>query len=289
MRPSLLSARVVSARVAAAALAAGLLTVPLLRSAPPVAAADGDAFAAPAQREPDGFAAPSQRTPSPAEASETPAADQDADGPAADAQDADAQDAALPRPAGLGEKTYARVPEETTQLVVVSGEDETSTDSQLSLWEREDDGWVRTMGWDTINGQNGWREDRREGDKTTPEGVFSLSDAGGFLDDPGSDLPYYQDAGLRGGAEAVYGEGYENVFDYVIAIDYNRKTGVAPTENTRPEGWDKGGKIWLHVEHTSPTSGCVSMPADDLKRLIRELKQDSRPHIAMGEAEFLAQ
>jgi L,D-peptidoglycan transpeptidase YkuD (ErfK/YbiS/YcfS/YnhG family) len=174
-------------------------------------------------------------------------------------------------------------------VLVASGADDEATQTHLNLWERTDDGWERTATMTGRNGANGWREDRREGDRTTPAGVFSLSDAGGYLEDPGSQLPYYRDEGLRGGAEAVYGDGYANVFDYVIAIDYNRKTGVAPTENTRPLGWDAGGKIWLHVEHGSPTRGCVALDEEDMRLLLTTLDPDAAPHIAMGSEEFLAQ
>ncbi|WP_029088649.1 L,D-transpeptidase family protein [Brevibacterium album] len=257
--------RLASASAVVAGAAAGIL------ASTTAFAVGASSFAAPAQRAPNGFAAPSQLQPKAADENAEPAA------------------GALGRPTGLGEETFAQVPADTTQLIVVSAEDRSATESSLVLWEREEDGWTAGRGWEVTNGENGWREDRREGDRTTPEGVFSLSDAGGYLDDPGTDLPYYQDAGLRSGAEAVYGDGYQRVFDYVIAIDYNRRTGVAPTENTRPEGWDKGGKIWLHVEHSSPTRGCVSMPAEDLRFLLEELETDRSPHIAMGSAEYLEQ
>ena len=284
--------------LAGALLSAGLLasaaTAPATIAQEAAGSPDSTEFSAPAQRAAVQFDAPRQRTPAPAAgAAESSSASQaDADQrPSADQRTAaDERVVSLSDPAtGLGPGTAAQIPEETGQLLVASGADDDATTTQLALWERDGDGWVRTATMAGRNGANGCKEDRREGDRTTPAGVFTLSDAGGFLEDPGTSLPYYRDEGLRSGAEAVYGEGYSSVFDYVIAIDYNRKTGVAPTENTRPQGWDAGGKIWLHVEHGSPTRGCIALEAEDIRSLLTTLDPDQEPRIAMGSKEFLAQ
>lgn len=277
--------------LAGAILCAGLLAPGTATVAAPQTD-DAAMFSAPAQRVAQQFSTPLQRTPAPLD----DAGDDDAVAPAGDEQTDDDAEAAATRAAsltdpatGLGTETAAQIPEETDQVLVASGADAEATTTHLSLWERDGDGWERTAQMTGRNGANGWKEDRREGDRTTPAGVFTLSDAGGYLEDPGSQLPYYRDEGLRSGAESVYGDGYANVFDYVIAIDYNRKTGVAPTENTRPQGWDAGGKIWLHVEHGSPTRGCVALDEEDMRMLLTTLDPDAAPHIAMGSQEFLAQ
>jgi hypothetical protein len=46
-----------------------------------------------------------------------------------------------------------------------------------------------------------------------------------------------------------------------MAIDYNRVKGTSPLDRTSPPGADKGGGIWLHVDHGGPTHACVSLPA----------------------------
>ena len=273
-----------------AILCAGLLAPGTASVAAPQSD-DATGFSAPAQRVAQQFSTPLQRTPAPQEGAGDDAAAPAGDDRTDDDTEADAtRVASLTDPAtGLGTETAAQIPEETDQVLVASGADDEATTTHLSLWERDGDGWERTAQMTGRNGANGWKEDRREGDRTTPAGVFSLSDAGGYLEDPGSQLPYYRDEGLRSGAEAVYGDGYANVFDYVIAIDYNRKSGVAPTENTRPLGWDAGGKIWLHVEHGSPSRGCVALDEEDMQMLLTTLDPDAAPHIAMGSQEFLAQ
>lgn len=271
------------------AFAATALTVPSAVSAAH-AAPEGDGaesltFPAPPQRPFVHFDAPLQRAPTPLDTSADDVSHESAPAP----DDGIAVDALTDPATGLGPDTAGRIPDDSTQVLIASGADDDATETELSLWERADDVWTRTATMAGHNGGNGWKEHRREGDKTSPAGVFSLSDAGGYLADPGSLLPYHRDEGLRSGAESVYGDGYASVFDYVIAIDYNRKTGVAPTENTRPMGWDAGGKIWLHVEHGSPTRGCVALPEEDMEFLLTTLDPDRSPHITMGSEDYLAQ
>ena len=49
-------------------------------------------------------------------------------------------------------------------------------------------------------------------------------------------------------------------------------------------GWDKGGGIWLHLDHDSGTNGCVTLDEADLKWIMRTIDPDAHPRIAMGPA-----
>ena len=183
---------------------------------------------------------------------------------------------------GLGPETSAQIPAETSQVLVDSGSKTSSESGDLSFYEFDDEKWQKHKTFATHNGSNGWLADRKEGDKTTPIGVFTLSDSGGYKQDPGTDLPYTQDDSLPSSATVAYGSEYDRVFDYIIAIDYNRKPGTPPTDKTRPLGWDKGGGIWLHLDHDSGTNGCVTLDEDDLKWILENIDPDSHPRIAMG-------
>ncbi len=112
--------------------------------------------------------------------------------------------------------------------------------------------------------------------------VFTLTDAGGYKKNPGTKLGYTQDDGLPASATAAYGEAYTRVFDYIVAIDYNRRLGTPPTDRTRPEGKEKGGGIWLHLDHESGTNGCVTLKENDLLWIMRTLDPKAQPRIAMG-------
>ncbi|MGW1627392.1 hypothetical protein ACWCQR_52425, partial [Streptomyces sp. NPDC002172] len=77
-------------------------------------------------------------------------------------------------------------------------------------------------------------------------------------------------------------------FEYVVAINYNRQTGTSPLDWTRPMGANRGGGVWLHVDHGGPTHACVSVAKAHMKELLRTLDPDRHPVIAMGFAGWLA-
>ncbi|UZD60950.1 L,D-transpeptidase family protein [Brevibacterium sp. JSBI002] len=239
-------------------------------------AAESAGFAAPAQQTSFGdFAAPTQDSPT----------STDSDSTATDQAGAEATGPVHPVPVpGLAKEFTDQIPAETSQVLVATSPTAASEKSSLSFYEFTDKKWKKLKTFDTHNGSKGWLKDRREGDKTTPIGVFTLSDAGGFKANPGTDLPYTQDNRLPSSATVAYGADYESVFDYIIAIDYNRRPGTPPTDKTRPMGWDKGGGIWLHLDHGSGTNGCVTLDEADLKWIMRTIDPDAHPRIAMGPA-----
>lgn len=262
--------------------AAPLLLVALLAAgcARPAAedavAATASGLRAPAQSAPRDLPAPALRAPAGAEA---PAGSRDPQAPA--------PEAGVPPLPGIGPETLAELPAETRQVLVSSTPGPADSTATTVLYERAGDAWERTAEYAGHNGGAGWKRERREGDRTSPIGVFSLSDAGGSLPDPGSLLPYTHEPALRTGAAAAYGEDYAAVFDRVIAIDYNRQPGTPPNDDTRPLGWDAGGKIWLHVDHDSPTRGCVTVPTDEMQYLLQTIDPELDPHIVMGPADLL--
>lgn len=84
-------------------------------------------------------------------------------------------------------------------------------------------------------------------------------------------------------APRYWSKPYWHDFDYVIAIDYNRVKGTAPNDPTRPLGQSKGGSIWLHMDHGSGTSACVSLPKSAMQLLLRTLDPKQHPVVVMGD------
>lgn len=84
------------------------------------------------------------------------------------------------------------------------------------------------------------------------------------------------------------GEPLEGSFDYVVAIDYNRVPGTTPLDRTRPLGEDKGGGVWIHVDHDGPTNACVSLSEEHMRALLTALDPDKEPVVVMGPEEALA-
>lgn len=192
---------------------------------------------------------------------------------------------------GVGERLRSRVPAESRQAVVVYGEGEDSAESTVVLYRRTGDedadaGWERVRSWPAHNGKKGWTLDHHEGDKRSPVGVFTLSDAGGVLPDPGAGLPYTRSDSFA--APRWWPRTHWHDFDYVIAIDYNRVKGTPPNDPTRPEGASKGGGIWLHLDHGSGTSACVSLPKSAMRHLLRTLDPAAHPVVVMGDRAGLA-
>lgn len=98
---------------------------------------------------------------------------------------------------------------------------------------------------------------------------------------PRARLPYTRDASFA--APRWWAESHWHDFDYVIAIDYNRVKGTPPDDPARPEGESKGGGIWLHLDHGSGTSACVSLSRAAMEYLLRTLDPDRHPVVVMGD------
>ncbi|MDT0611163.1 hypothetical protein [Streptomyces lancefieldiae] len=202
---------------------------------------------------------------------------------------------APPRPVlsplpGLGPDMRARLPSASRQALVVTGATESSVRAQAVLYERyPTKGWRAVAGpWPAHNGLRGWTDDHVVGDLQTPIGVFPLSDAGGLLPDPGTRLPYDQDPLFHATGTGHLGEPLEGSFDFVIAIDYNRVPGTTPLDETRPLGEEKGGGIWIHVDHGGPTNACVSFSEEHMRVLLNTLDPAKNPVVVMGPEAALA-
>ncbi|MGW2212255.1 L,D-transpeptidase family protein [Streptomyces sp. NPDC001781] len=197
-------------------------------------------------------------------------------------EDEKAPQAGLKRVPGVGDRLWERVPEDSRQVLVVSGKGRNSADSGAALYTKQGQTWTRERAWATHNGRRGWTTDHHENDLRSPVGVFTLSDAGGVLAQPEAKLPYTESAAFR--APSYWKKSYRHDFDLVIAIDYNRVKGTPPNDQTRPQGQSKGGGIWLHMDHGSGTSACVSQSKADMEYLLRTLDPKRHPVVVMGDA-----
>ncbi|MFH8369926.1 hypothetical protein [Streptomyces sp. NPDC018031] len=187
---------------------------------------------------------------------------------------------------GVGDALHSRIPAGSRQVVAVYGKGVNSAEATVVLYTKRGDTWQRTRQWAGHNGKRGWTPRHREDDKRSPVGVFTLSDAGGVLPDPGARLPYTADPAFA--APHYWPRTHWHDFDYVIAIDYNRVKGHSPLDPTRPEGRRKGGSIWLHLDHGSGTSACVSLPKSAMEYLLTTLDPALHPVVVMGDRKHLA-
>ncbi|TGN75414.1 hypothetical protein E5083_17070 [Streptomyces bauhiniae] len=189
---------------------------------------------------------------------------------------------------GVGERMGKQIPDDTRQLVVVYGDDRDSAEGTAVLYEKQGAQWKQSASWPSHNGRRGWTTDHQLDDERSPVGVFSLTDAGGTLRSPGTKLPYwYDDHAYAASVVDPDDEAHAHDFDYVIAINYNRLKGTPPYDWSRPEGVEKGGGIWLHLDHGDGTSACVTVPEAGIKTLLGTLDPADHPMVVMGDRDRL--
>ncbi|WP_443058649.1 hypothetical protein [Streptomyces sp. NBC_00400] len=186
----------------------------------------------------------------------------------------------------VGAALRARIPAGSRQVVAVYGKGVNSAEATVVLYDKGAKGWDRKGSWAAHNGRRGWTVDHHEGDKRSPVGVFPLTDAGGVLQDPGANLPYTHSSAFT--PPSYWSKNTRHDFDYVVAINYNRVKGTSPLDPTRPQGQSKGGGVWLHLDHGSGTSACVSVPKAGMQALLRALDPARHPVVVMGDAAHLA-
>ena len=190
-----------------------------------------------------------------------------------------------PRVLPLGARTLSTIAARTSQVILVEGARTTSSAAAVEFYERIGTDWIRVAAWQGHVGKRGWATSHVEGDLKTPVGTFALSDAGGRKPDPGSDLPYHRSTAFEPPPEQPgFGDSMADAFDYVIAVNYNRVAGRSPLDLARPLGPQRGGGIWLHVDHGGPTHGCVSIPLAGVRYLLLQLKVEAHPVVVMGDA-----
>jgi L,D-peptidoglycan transpeptidase YkuD (ErfK/YbiS/YcfS/YnhG family) len=189
---------------------------------------------------------------------------------------------------------------EAGQLVTVVALTRRSTQAELRLWRRRGECWVAvTQPWTAWVGGRGVNPNKREGDRTTPAGVFGFDRTMyGVATNPGVRYRYHRivcgDWWVEDPRSAHYNRfrhvrcGAKPPFA-VVSDDMSR----SPTAyrhlavidyNMRPTVPGRGSGIFLHASTGRPTLGCVSVPLPQLLRVLRWLDPARRPAIAIGTA-----
>lgn len=166
---------------------------------------------------------------------------------------------------------------------------------ELVFWEKD-----RNGDWNLVDkvsarlGQNGMKaaSEVYEMDKSTPTGIYSLTEAFGINADPGSNIRYRQLDGTEYWVDDVNSEFYNTMqfgdsngrwnsaekliefqgyYNYSLVIDYNRWP-VIP---------GKSSAIFLHCDLGSYTYGCVAIPQENLVNIINKLDPEKDPFIIM--------
>ena len=173
---------------------------------------------------------------------------------------------------------YQVDPERHRQVLIATGHGRRSSHTTLTRWAYQSGCWHKVSSTPARNGARGWHPKPWDYSYFSPIGKFGLIDAGGRLSAPkGTRLPYHHSR--RGFAGPPGGEW---VFDYVVAINFNRVPGRSPLDLTRPNPKIKDGGIWLHVSGRGATRGCISISRPAMRATLRWLDPAAKPVIVMG-------
>ena len=183
--------------------------------------------------------------------------------------------------------------EDVKQLLIVYEKNPASIEATLSTWEKTEDGWhIVLESLDAVLGKKSLvlAVDKKEGDGHTPAGLFSLGTAFGYEPQIETGLSYRQatdnDFWIDDSESAQYNQwvvgapqakSYEklkredDLYKYAAVIEYN----------TAPVVPGKGSAIFLHIWRASnqPTSGCIALSEENIKKLLSWLDKEKNPAI----------
>lgn len=182
----------------------------------------------------------------------------------------------------------------SSQLITVTSTG--GSNGELVMWEKDSNGiWSEYDRMYARLGSGGMKEASEvyEMDMCTPTGVYTLTEAFGAAQNPGSGVSYRQLDGSEYWVDDInspyyntmqFGEPngrwesaehlieYKNAYKYSLVIDYNRSP-VIP---------GKSSAIFLHVDVGVATWGCVAVAEDKMVEILNWIKPSSNPKIILG-------
>ncbi|MFI8950742.1 L,D-transpeptidase [Streptomyces sp. NPDC053750] len=184
-----------------------------------------------------------------------------------------------------------------TQLITAVAPGTGSTTGTVTWWDRRGGSWVKAGSAAARFGAGGLADGktRRQGTNTTPTGLYDLPYAFGIKAAPRGTAYRYrpvrrhswwcQDTASRSynrwteprpadcrAAEAEHLITYTAQYAHALVVGFNYHRPVR----------GRGAGIFLHVNGRGATAGCVSVPAEAMRRILRWADPVARPHIAIG-------
>ncbi|QGQ94259.1 hypothetical protein EHS13_04715 [Paenibacillus psychroresistens] len=188
------------------------------------------------------------------------------------------------------------------QAIIVTAPSYGETSVKITAYEKTNGIWSEKFAAKQgVIGIRGFSANFHEGDKTTPEGIYTLESAFGKFKNPGTKLPYtktspndywvddsqstyyntWQNGPVNGrwsSAEKLLRK--DDLYDYAVVINYN------PMQIS-----GKGSAIFLHIwsSEASGTLGCTAMSKSELLMLMRWLDPSKHPIIVEGTEATISQ
>ena len=185
-----------------------------------------------------------------------------------------------------------------TQLITVQAPAARTTFATVRTWRRSRGCWRAVAGpFAARVGYKGLSANRREGDGTTPIGTFAIAPTmygnapnpgvrfryrrvvcGDWWDEDPASPTYNTFQHVRCGTRPPFRVKSLGMWQQPRAYPY-----FAVVEfNMRPVVPGRGSGIFLHAQTGSPTQGCVSVGRAALLRVLRWLRPEAAPRIAIG-------
>jgi L,D-peptidoglycan transpeptidase YkuD (ErfK/YbiS/YcfS/YnhG family) len=188
------------------------------------------------------------------------------------------------------------LPGDCRQAVVVRPQFGKKVDVTVRAFERKSDGT-----WDDAfltcpgtAGKNGIVsvEKKKEGDGSTPAGIYALGPAFGYAESFDTRLTYRRatdndfwvdDPDSPDYNRWVTGKPSAKSFELMKRADDLYELGAVIRYNTDPVVPGKGSAIFLHVwpGPGKPTAGCVAVEKDNLRKILGWLTDSANPRIAI--------
>lgn len=149
--------------------------------------------------------------------------------------------------------------------------------------KNEKNKWKKVLSCQGYVGKNGIHK-KKEGDKRTPTGTFTITKAFGIKKNPGAKISYLkvnknhywcgdkyynQLINIKKKPHRCRGEhfiNYKGYYDYGLFLDFNKKCKKG-----------KGSAIFMHCVKNNPyTEGCIAVSKKNMKRIIRTIEKNTK-------------
>ncbi|MCX8110933.1 MAG: L,D-transpeptidase family protein [Syntrophorhabdaceae bacterium] len=178
------------------------------------------------------------------------------------------------------------------QVIIVENKGMDDFHGKINCYEKSIKGWKKVYSFDVVTGKAGIveGEKKREGDNATPAGVYTLGFVFGYHNRPETKMAYTEltdnDKWVDDPEHPMYnrfirGDIDAKSFEKMKRDDNLYKLGVVINYNTNPVVKYRGSAIFMHIwkDPDTPTSGCIALSEDDIKKIISWLDPEKNPII----------
>ncbi|MFJ8359755.1 L,D-transpeptidase family protein [Streptomyces sp. NPDC093984] len=185
-----------------------------------------------------------------------------------------------------------------TQVVTVKASGSYAT---VTAWAKGSSGWKAQFSTSAARvGSNGVVDGstRRQGTWTTPSGTYTLTEGIG-VESSGTSMPYhvvtdtdwwvedpestyYNSMHSEAGADFPLTEAGDRGSEHLVDHPTQYAEALVINYNRRPAVPGRGAGIFLHVNGSGATAGCVSVPRATMDRIMSWITPGNHPRIAIG-------